>query len=219
MPITTNSFEIEVNNEVYMAKSISFENLIHANFFVNEINFSNLTKLIDGTPQKNYLQIIFKSLVNDSLINIYKSWISSIRALIGDYPEVNKLMNKVFYSDSQYIELIQLTLQEFNMTPPLTAKLTIPEAYGKIDPIIIYGTLSHAYRRLSDVAGRNNVPWQGGEVTIDLDKSPYFEKWFNVFHSKYQFYLGEYKRQANWDAAWGSYEAETLTNWDYWWGY
>jgi hypothetical protein len=216
MPIETSTSEIYATNNVAMLNTIELTNLIKPNTFVDEIRFSNLTRLKSDAPDEFESQIYMVNLLNMTLPKIYKEYIEAIRLIIGDYPEVNKLLNKVFYKDCQYIEFIKQTLKEFNLTPPLTKKLTLEQGYGKIDNIIIYGSISHAYRRLADASGRNNVPWQGGELAINLDKTQHFDKWFEMFNTKYQHYLNEYKRQANMDSAWGVFDTGGVTGWGWW---
>jgi len=187
-------------------------NFIDQNLFYETIYAKNFAVMKSDVPSTRTEHLIAINFGDYTLAGIYKYYIDSVRRISGDYPESNKILEDVFFTDCQYIDLIKLTLDEVNLTPPITKKITIKEAYGKIDNVIIYGTLAHAYARLADMAGRNVIPWQGGELAINLDKSPHFDKWFEVYNAKYTHFLSEYKRQANIDSGWGSY-----SGWGWFW--
>lgn len=129
--------------------------------------------------------------------------IEDIRTYVKDMPQFNILLRGNPQSSDRLINLaLELSVSDFNTTPPVTTKYTVenfPES-----GILIYGVLHHLANAEAERQLRNQVDYslQGLQTAID-NKFPQYNQLAQYYKGLFEQRIGAYKTYKNQEDAWG----------------
>lgn len=130
--------------------------------------------------------------------------IANVRTYTKDMPEYNVLLQGNPQSSDALIALaIKLTVNDFNMTPPVMAYTvnTFPE---EADGFAMYGILMHLANSEAERQLRNQVDYALQGLTTQIDnKFSQYNQLAQYYRGLFEQQMGQYKVYLNQSDAWG----------------
>lgn len=119
-----------------------------------------------------------------------------LRLFLNDTPELNRLIRR-YESDDEKLDLaLLLTVNDFNITPPLLQNYTIsnfPSLY-----LLIYGATINVLRSAGLLQSRNELAYSSGGVSVRIfDKTQLYQSWIAQFVAEYERKKQNYKLSLN----------------------
>lgn len=126
-----------------------------------------------------------------------------LRMFLNDTAELNRLIRQE-ESNSEKLDLaIRLTIDDWNITPPLLGNATIttfPSIY-----LLIHGAAIQALKSAGILQSRNQLEYSSGGITVrTFDKTQLYQSWIIQFYQDYERKKLEYKKSSNIEGAWGA---------------
>ncbi len=140
--------------------------------------------------------------------------IRQVRTYMKDFPEYNRLIPKEEATDEQIRLAIELTVDDFNKTPPQTGTFyvnTFPSAY-----LLLMGSVLQLLQMEGLLQSRNKATYNVGQVTFNVsDKTPEYQNWIVNFRQEYEMKKADLKKYLNADSGYGEVPSEYAGT-DYW---
>jgi len=117
--------------------------------------------------------------------NVKQQMVDRIRLYTRDRREMNRLIGKEESEDEEIELALDLSVDLFNDTPPVTPGrytfLTIPSTR-----LIIHGAVIELLTMAGLVFSRNEIKYSDQGVTVSVnDKAPEYSKWAEGLYAKY----------------------------------
>ena len=112
--------------------------------------------------------------------------VALIRAKMRDFPELNRLVAGQETSDGELFYALMETLEDYNMSPPLIATVTL--LAHPSPSLLINGAIVRVLESLAILQNRNHMVYsdgQGVQVSVS-DKAPQLMQFQNLFQSRYE---------------------------------
>ena len=140
--------------------------------------------------------------------------IRQVRAFMKDFPEYNRLIPKEEATDEQIRLAIELTLEDFNNSPPIIGTFPI-EAFPYIS-ILIMGSVLQLLQMEGILQSRNKQAYNVGQISFNVsDKTPEYQNWIVNFRQEYETKKAELKKFLNADSGYGEVASEYAGT-DFW---
>jgi len=125
-----------------------------------------------------------------------------IRLLLQDFKEVNVLLSGEELSDLLIKMNLAITVDEFNKFPPKET------AYGTdfhpIPSVIIRGTILNLLQMSGILMSRNDLSYNAGDISLNLNKSKEYIMWCKMFYKRYDEEVRAIKQYINMASAYSS---------------
>jgi len=129
-------------------------------------------------------------------------WLEKVRVFIGDSPIYNRLVEGYELTDGSLKLAIDMTIDEYNVTPPEIATVTY-ETYPSLKGML-YGAALHCLVMAGLIQARNFIQFQDGRLGVVLsDKSPAYQSWLANLAGQYSQIMNEVKYAKNTADAFG----------------
>ena len=143
-------------------------------------------------------------------------YVGRLRKFLRDIDELNKLLDGKESSDSQLRMAIEDALDDWNITPPLIAKVTLENHPSR--RLLIRGAAIEVLTSAGIFYARNRLNYSDGGITVAVfDKSQDYAAWANKFAADYERKKLETKKAQNIAAGWGGVQSEYYEINDNWW--
>lgn len=139
-----------------------------------------------------------------------------LRLFLNDTAELNRLIRQE-ESNSEKLDLaIRLTLDDWNITPPLLSAVTIttyPSIY-----LLIHGAAIQTLKSAGILQSRNRLEYSSGGITVrTFDKTELYQSWILQFYQDYERKKMDLKKFQNIEASWpGGLHSEYQQIYWYW---
>jgi len=144
-------------------------------------------------------------------------YVGRLRKFLRDIDELNKLLDGKESSDSQLRMAIEDALDDWNITPPLIANVTIENHPSR--RLLIRGAAIEVLESAGIFYTRNRLNYSDGGITVSIfDKAQDYSSWANKFKADYERKKQEVKKAQNISAGWGGVPSEYYEINDNWWG-
>jgi len=125
-----------------------------------------------------------------------------LRLFMRDTPELNRLIRKEESDDEMFEFAIEMTISDWNTTPPIAGRRTIanyPSLY-----LLMHGAAIQLLKSNGILQARNELNYSaGGSSFIRSNKSNYYMAWLTNFINEYNQKLMNSKISRNIEAGWG----------------
>lgn len=133
-----------------------------------------------------------------------------ISSLLLDYPEVNALIGEKEFSPEQMQTASQLTVDEWNDTPPLlSTKYTISNF--PYSSTLLFGTIYYLFMGKAAEQDRNQLPYSSGGLSVDdSGRGPKYIQYASIFRQKFLKNMELQKSQKNISQGWGTIHSDYI---------
>ena len=134
-------------------------------------------------------------------------FLSKTREFLRDKPELNALLDSVETSDFLITLSRDLTIDDFNTTPPLIGNFTF---FGfPSDYLLLMGTLVQIFKSAGFLQSRNQLDYAEGGLTVQTsNKTPLYQSWINFLATDYEIKKLQLKKSINAESTYGSVSSE-----------
>jgi hypothetical protein len=133
-----------------------------------------------------------------------------LRLFLRDYPTLNRLLRQYEHTDSDLDLALNLTVEEYNVTMPPLAPVTIA-TYPNLW-LLLHGSAIHLLKSAGMLQSRNELSYSSGGVTVrTFDKTAVYQSWINSFLQDYQFKLQNLKLATNIQGGFGGVHSVYLS--------
>lgn len=139
-----------------------------------------------------------------------------LRLFLNDTAELNRLIRQEESDDDKLDLAIRLTIDDWNITPPLLSTVTIstfPSIY-----FLIHGAAIQVLKSAGILQSRNQLEYSSGGLTVrTFDKTQLYQSWIIHFVNDYERKKLEYKKFINIESSWpGGVHSEYEQIYWYW---
>lgn len=123
-----------------------------------------------------------------------------VRGFTRDYPELNRLIAGEESSNRQIVWAILDTLDDWNTTPPLThfSISNFPSRY-----LLVRGSVISLLESIGLLQTRNQLSFSDGGIQVGInDKTPFIQRWLEMFKNTYEHKKERFKVAYNIETAW-----------------
>ena len=130
--------------------------------------------------------------------------IALVRKYTRDYPELNRLIQGVESSDPDISTAIQFALDDWNITPPLLASVTLETHPSR--SLLVMCVTCYLLDELILLSTRNHLSYSDGQGTsVNVsDKAPMLQGIQRLIQGRYENMKMRWKVAKNIDDGWGS---------------
>lgn len=128
--------------------------------------------------------------------------VERIRNFIRDHEELNRLTLGKENSDTDILEAIEDTLNDFNNTPPFYTTFNLTA----LPPLNIMklGAIVYLLKSVGLLNTRNSIQYSDGGVNVNMDKTPAIQSWIQMIQNEYEEKKAKFKIASNIEASWGA---------------
>lgn len=131
-----------------------------------------------------------------------RGFVSTVRAFMRDYPELNRLIKGEEHSDRLIAWAVLDALNDFNTTPPLITGFGLQNFPSP--HILLRGTVISLLESLGMLMTRNHLTFSDGGIQVGIsDKTPLIMNWIQLFTNKYEEKKKQLKIALNIEGGWG----------------
>ena len=139
-----------------------------------------------------------------------------LRMFLNDTAELNRLIRQEESNTDKLDLAIRLTIDDYNITPPLLDLVTIttyPSIY-----LLIHGAAIQTLKSAGILQSRNQLEYSSGGITVrTFDKTQLYQSWILQFYQDYERKKIELKRFFNIENSWpGGIHSEYQQIYWYW---
>ena len=112
--------------------------------------------------------------------------VALIRSKMRDFPELNRLVAGQETSDGELFSALMETLEDYNLSPPLIANVTLTEHPSP--SLLVNGSIVRVLESIALLQNRNHMVYsdgQGVQVSVS-DKAPQLMQFQNLFNARYE---------------------------------
>lgn len=129
------------------------------------------------------------------------------REFIRDKPDLNALLDSVETSDFLIEMARDLTIDDFNNTPPLIGSFqfsTFPS-----DHLLLMGTIIEILKSAGLLQSRNQLDYVEGGLSVQTsNKTPLYQSWISMLMQEYEQKKAMLKKSTNAESAYGGVSSE-----------
>jgi len=130
-----------------------------------------------------------------------------IRRFIRDTPAANALLDGHETSDTLIDFALDLTLDDFNSTPPLIGQFQL--AFHPSQSLVMLGAIIWILKSAGLQQSRNQLDYASGGITVATsNKTPLYQSWINIMMQEYEAKKLNLKKAINAEQAYGGVNSE-----------
>lgn len=133
--------------------------------------------------------------------------VKKIRSYIRDEPNLNALLDGVETGDTLLEFCLELSLDDFNTSPPLLGNFTIQNHPSHT--LVLLGAVIWILKSAGVLQSRNQLDYASGGITIATsNKTPLYQSWINMMMQEYEAKKLNLKKSINAEQAYGGISSE-----------
>lgn len=134
---------------------------------------------------------------------------NKVRAFIRDTAAQNALLDGEETPDVLIDFAIDLTLDDFNTSPPLIGNFQL--AYHPSQSLILLGAVCWILKSAGLQQSRNQLDYASGGITVAVsNKTPLYQSWINIMMQEYEAKKANLKKAINAEQAYGGISSEYM---------
>lgn len=138
---------------------------------------------------------------------VQAAFLTKCRAYIRDIPAMNALLDGVETSDTLIEFCLDLTLDDFNTSPPLIGQFTLWSHPSQ--SLVLIGTMLWILKSAGIQQSRNQLDYASGGITVATsNKTPLYQSWINILMQEYEAKKANLKKAINAEQAYGGVSSE-----------
>jgi hypothetical protein len=135
------------------------------------------------------------------------SFLAKCRAYIRDIPAMNALLDGVETTDTLIEFCLDLTLDDFNTSPPLIGQFNLWNHPSQ--SLVLIGTMLWILKSAGIQQSRNQLDYASGGITVaSSNKTPLYQSWINILMQEYEAKKANLKKAINAEQAYGGVSSE-----------
>jgi hypothetical protein len=135
------------------------------------------------------------------------AFLTKCRDYIRDIPAMNALLDGVETSDTLIEFCLDLTLDDFNTSPPLIGNFTLYNHPSQ--SLVLIGTMIWILKSAGVQQSRNQLDYASGGITVATsNKTPLYQSWINILMQEYEAKKANLKKSLNAEQAYGGVASE-----------
>jgi hypothetical protein len=135
------------------------------------------------------------------------AFVAKCRDYIRDVPALNALLDGVETTDTLIEFCLDMTMDDFNTTPPLIGQFTLYNHPSQ--SLVLIGTVINILKSAGIGQSRNQLDYASGGITVATsNKTPLYQSWLNIFMQEYEAKKANLKKAINAEQAYGGISSE-----------
>jgi hypothetical protein len=138
---------------------------------------------------------------------VQTAFLTKCRDYIRDIPAMNALLDGVETSDTLIEFCLDMTLDDFNTSPPLIGNFTL--ASHPSQSLVLIGTMIWILKSAGIQQSRNQLDYASGGITVaSSNKTPLYQSWINILMQEYEAKKANLKKSLNAEQGYGGVASE-----------
>lgn len=142
-----------------------------------------------------------------SLFPTDQAFLAACRDYMRDKPELNALLDQPETSDALMKLSRDLTIDDFNTSPPLIGNYTLSGFPS--DYLLMMGTIIQILKSAGLLQSRNQLDYVEGGLSVQTsNKTPLYQSWIAILMQEYELKKANLKKSLNAEACYGGVYSE-----------